>query len=452
MSSLAPGREAPLAANDAARQLRRAVIASTVGTTIEWYDFFLYSIVTGLVFAKLFFPKSDPLTGTLEAFAIYAVGFIARPIGAAIFGHYGDRIGRKSTLIATLIVMGLATFAVAFVPAYATIGIWGAVLLTVLRFIQGVGVGGEWGGSVLLSMEWTRTNAHRGFAASWPQFGVPAGLFLANLVVLASSAVSGSAFLSWGWRIPFALSIVLVAIGLYIRLRILETPVFARLQREKRIERTPMLEVIKRQPKEIILSAFARMAEQAPFYIFTAWIFSYATGQLHVTRNFMLAAVLCAAFVSFFSIPLYGHLSDRLGRRRMYLTGAVVTLFFGFAYFGMLNSGSVGWVFIAVILSLVPHDMMYGPQAALIAEAFTPRLRYSGASLGYQLASIIAGGPAPLIAAALFAHYHSGYAIAWYIAGCGVLSIVATLLLPDYTNRDVSREYDEPAVKGTAPA
>src|SRR5207248_623539 len=288
MSSLAPGREVALSAGDAARQLRRAVIASTVGTTIEWYDFFLYSIVTGLVFAKLFFPKSDPLTGTLEAFAIYAVGFIARPIGAAIFGHYGDRIGRKSTLIATLMLMGVATFAVAFVPTYESIGIWGAVLLTVLRFIQGVGVGGEWGGSVLLSMEWTRTNAHRGFAASWPQFGVPAGLFLANLVVLGSSAISGPAFLSWGWRIPFALSIVLVAIGLYIRLRILETPVFARLQREKRIERTPMLEVLKRQPKEIILSAFARMAEQAPFYIFTAFIFSYATGQLQVTRNFLL--------------------------------------------------------------------------------------------------------------------------------------------------------------------
>src|SRR6059058_3008143 len=293
-------------------QLRRAVIASTIGTAIEWYDFFLYSIVTGLVFARLFFPHSDPWVGTLEAFGIYAVGFVARPVGAAIFGHYGDRIGRKSTLIATLMLMGLATFAVAFVPTYESIGMWGAVLLTILRFIQGIGVGGEWGGSVLMSMEWTRTNAHRGFAASWPQFGVPAGLFLANLVVLGSSWISGPAFLTWGWRIPFALSIVLIAIGLYIRLRILETPVFARLQREKRIERTPMLEVIKRQPKEIILSAFARMAEQAPFYIFTAFIFSYATGQLQVTRDFLLAAVLCAAFVSFFSIPVFGHMSDRI--------------------------------------------------------------------------------------------------------------------------------------------
>ena len=247
MSTLALGRDAPAAAPDAALQLRRAVIAATVGTTIEWYDFFLYSIVTGLVFAKLYFPKSEPLTGTLEAFAIYAVGFIARPIGAAIFGHYGDRIGRKSTLIATLMLMGVATFAVAFVPTFETIGMWGAVILTILRFVQGVGVGGEWGGSVLMSMEWTRTNAHRGFAASWPQFGVPAGLFLANLVVLGSSWVSGPAFLTWGWRIPFAVSIVLIAIGLYIRLRILETPVFSRLVAEKRIERAPMLQVLSRR-------------------------------------------------------------------------------------------------------------------------------------------------------------------------------------------------------------
>ena len=443
MSSLARGRDTPSAAPDAAVQLRRAVIAATVGTTIEWYDFFLYSIVTGLVFAKLFFPKSEPLTGTLEAFAIYAVGFIARPIGAAIFGHYGDRIGRKSTLIATLMLMGLATFAVAFVPTYESIGMWGAVLLTILRFVQGVGVGGEWGGSVLMSMEWTRTNAHRGFAASWPQFGVPAGLFLANLAVLGSSWISGPAFLTWGWRIPFAISIVLIAVGLYIRLRILETPVFSRLVAEKRIERTPMLQVLKRHPKEIVVSALARMAEQAPFYVFTAWIFSYATGQLHVTRDFMLAAVLSASFVSFFSIPFFGHLSDRIGRRRMYLVGAIVTGLFGFAYFGMLSTGSSALIFIAVILSLVPHDMMYGPQAALIAEAFTPRLRYSGASLGYQLASIIAGGPAPLIAAALFAHYHTGYAIAWYVGACALVSVVATLLLPDYTNRDVSAEYDD---------
>ena len=425
------------------RQLRRAVIASTVGTAIEWYDFFLYSTVTGLVFAKLFFPHSDPWVGTLEAFAIYAVGFIARPIGAAIFGHYGDRIGRKSTLIATLLLMGLATAAVALVPTYSSIGIWGAVILTVLRFIQGVGVGGEWGGSVLMSMEWARTNAHRGFVASWPQFGVPAGLFLANLAVLAMSWLSGSSFLTWGWRVPFFLSILLVAIGLYIRLNILETPIFAKLLAERRIEKTPMLEVLRKQPRDIVLSAFARMAEQAPFYIFTAFVFTYGITALGVTRELLLTAVLVASVVEFVTIPLFGHVSDLIGRRRMYMIGAAAVGVFGFLYFAMVDSRNPVWIFAAIVLSLVPHSMMYGPQAALIAESFTGRLRYSGASMGYQLASVIAGGPAPLIATALFAYYHSGYAIAAYVLVCAVLSVVAASKLGDYTNKDISREYDD---------
>src|SRR5690348_4818757 len=292
---------APLSETDQQRQLRRALIASTVGTTIEWYDFLLYSTVTGLVFGKLFFPKSDPLVGVLEAFAIYTVGFIARPIGAMIFGHYGDRIGRKATLIATLLLTGIATFAVGFVPTYETVGIWGAVILTVIRFIQGIGVGGEWGGSVLLSMEWARTNRHRGFITSWPQFGGPAGLLLANLAVFVFSAISGDQFLVWGWRIPFMLSIVMVAVGLYIRLGILETPVFRRLVAEERIERVPVLEVIKRQPRQIILSAFARMAEQAPAYIYLAFVFAYGTQVLHQDRNFLLQCLIVAGCISIVS-------------------------------------------------------------------------------------------------------------------------------------------------------
>src|ERR1700716_2909898 len=397
------GADVALSPSEHQVQLRRAVIASTIGTAIEWYDFFLYSTVTGLVFAKLFFPHSDPWVGTLEAFAIYAVGFIARPIGAAIFGHYGDRIGRKSTLIATLMLMGLATFAVALVPTYEHIGVWGAVILTVLRFIQGVGVGGEWGGSVLMSMEWARTDKSRGFVASWPQFGVPCGLFLANLAVLAFSQMSGEAFLAWGWRIPFALSLILVGVGLYIRMGILETPVFAKLLAERKVDRTPMLTVIKQHPKEILLSA-----------------------------------VLSASVLSFVSIPLFGHLSDHIGRKNMYMIGAAVTGVFGFIYFAMLNTGSETIIFVAIILSLIPHDMLYGPQAALIAESFTGRLRYSGSSLGYQLASIIAGGPAPLIATWLFGTFHSASAIAVYIAICAVITLIATALMTDYTGKDIN--------------
>jgi MFS family permease len=424
-----------------ARQLRRAVIASTVGTTIEWYDFLLYSILTGLVFGKLFFPKSDPLVGVLEAFAVYTVGFIARPIGAAIFGHFGDRIGRKATLIATLLITGLSTFAVAFVPGYAVIGIWGAVILTIIRFIQGIGVGGEWGGSVLLAMEWARTNAHRGFISSWPQFGGPAGLFLANMAVLAFSAISGDQFLVWGWRIPFLLSIVMVAVGLYIRLGILETPVFRRIVAEERVERAPALEVIKRQPKQVILAALARTAEQAPAYIYLAFVFAYGTQVLHQPRDFLLTALITAGLFSFVTIPVAGHLSDRFGRKRIYLIGTVATGIFGFIYFAMLNTMIPGWIFLGIVLSFVPHDIMYGPQGALIAECFTPRLRYSGASIGYQLASITAGGPAPLIATALLAATGSGYTIAAYIAFCAVVSIIATVMMPDHTNRDISQEH-----------
>jgi len=422
------------------RQLRRAVLAGTVGTAIEWYDFFLYSTVTGLVFARLFFPKADPFVGTLEAFGVYAVGFVARPIGAAIFGHYGDRLGRKAALIATLLLMGIATFMVALVPGYNRIGIWGAVLLTVLRFIQGIGVGGEWGGSVLLSMEWAQSNQHRGFIASWPQFGVPAGLFLANLAVLGVSAISGDQFLTWGWRIPFLLSIVLIAIGLYIRLGILETPVFRKLVVERKIVKAPVLEVVRRNPKEIVLTALCRMAEQAPFYLFTAFIFAYGTEALHLKRDFLLVGVLAAAALSFVSIPLFGHLSDRFGRKRVYMIGAALTGLYGFAYFGLLDTKIPALVIAAIILSMIPHDMMYGPQAALIAESFPGRLRYSGASLGYQLSSLIAGGPAPIIASSLFSRYRSSTPIAIFIFVCAVITLIAVSMLKDHTNKAMAED------------
>jgi MFS family permease len=421
-------------------QLRRAIVASTVGTVIEAYDFLLYVLVAPLVFAKLYFPSSDPLVGTLQAFGIYAVGFVARPVGAAFFGHYGDRIGRKVTLIATLLLTGLSTFAVGFVPGYASIGIWGAIILTFVRFIQGIGIGGEWGGATLIAMEWAKTNAHRGFITSWPQWGAPAGLFLANVAVLVFSAISGDQFLSWGWRVPFWISIVMVAIGMWIRLGILETPVFQRILDQQQVARAPVIEVFRRQPKEIFLTALCRMAEQGPFYIFVAFIFTYGTTVLHSSRDMLLFGVLCATAVSTVTLPLSGYVSDRIGRKRMYLIGAVTMGIWGFVYFALLNTMVPGWIFLAIVVSLIPHDMMYGPQAALIAECFTPRLRYSGASLGYHLSSIIAGGPAPLIATALLASTGSGYPVAIYILGCAVVSVVATLFLPDYTNQDISQE------------
>ena len=439
-----------LSASEHAKQLRRAVIASTVGTVIEAYDFLLYVLVAPLVFAKLYFPGSDPLVGTLQAFGIYAVGFVARPVGAAFFGHYGDRIGRKATLIATLLLTGLSTFAVGFVPSYESIGIWGAVILTIVRFIQGVGIGGEWGGATLMAMEWARTDAHRGFITAWPQWGGPAGLFLANVLVLIFSAISGDQFLEWGWRVPFWLSIVMVGVGLYIRLGLLETPVFQRILDRQQVASAPVVEVIRKQPREIILTALARMAEQGPFYVFAAFIFTYGTTVLHSSRDLLLTALLVGTGLSAVTIPLAGHISDRIGRKRMYLIGAVTMGVFGFVYFAMLNTLVPGWIFLAIVLSFIPHDMMYGPQAALIAECFSPRLRYSGSSLGYHLSSVIAGGPAPLIATALLASTGTGYSVAIYVLICAIVSVSATALLPDYTNRDISQEHAYGAAPKTA--
>jgi MFS family permease len=421
-------------------QLRRAVIASTVGTTIEWYDFLLYGTVTALVFGKLFFPKSDPVVGVLEAFSVFFIGFVGRPIGAFIFGHWGDRIGRKATLIVTLLVTGIATVAVGLVPGYDRIGIWGAILLTTIRLVQGIGVGGEWGGSVLLAMEWAHTNKNRGFLSAWPQFGAPAGLFLANCAVLFFSWYSGDQFLVWGWRIPFLLSIVMVGVGLWIRLGILETPVFRRIVEEKKVERAPTIEVFRKQPKEIVLTALLRLAEQSPGYIFNAFIFTYGTQVLGASRDLLLIGLITTTALGFVWAPIAGAISDRIGRRQMYIIGCVFVAIFTFVYFAMLDTKSATMIFIAVALSFIPVMTMYGPEAALIAEAFTPRLRYSGASIGYQLASIIAGGPAPFISTWLFATYNSTVPIGIYVVICAIISIVATLMLPDYTNKEISTE------------
>jgi MFS family permease len=432
---------APLSDLDHRAQLRRAVIASTVGTTIEWYDFLLYGQMAALVFAKLFFPSSDPLTGTLQAFAVFAVGFVARPIGAAIFGHYGDRIGRKAALIATLLLTGLSTFLVGCVPTYEQIGVWGPVIMVVLRFIQGIGVGGEWGGSVLLSMEWARTSKNRGFLASWPQLGGPAGFFLANLAILAFSQMSGDQFFSWGWRIPFWLSLVMVGIGLWIRLGILETPVFRQVVANERVARAPVAEVLKRQPKEIILVALARMGQMVPAFVYAAFFFTYGMKVVGASRDFLLVVMLIATFFSFFTIPFSGYLSDRIGRKQIYIFGAVATGLFAFAYYAMLDTAIPGLILLATLVAYFFHDLMWGSLAALTAECFTPRLRYSGASIGFQLAAVFAGGPAPMIATALLAWSGSGQAIALYIFVCAIVSVAATAALPSSRDRDFARDH-----------
>ena len=431
--------------------LRRAVVASTVGTTIEWYDFLIYSTMTGLVFGHVFFSGSDPLIDTLKAFGVFFIGFVARPIGAAIFGHYGDRIGRKATLIVTLLMTGIATAAVGLVPGYEMIGIWGAVILTLLRLIQGIGVGGEWGGSVLLAMEWAKTNKNRGFIAAWPQFGAPAGLFLANLAVLIFSWISGDQFLVWGWRIPFLLSIVMVGVGLWIRLGILETPVFRRVLEENKVARAPTIEVFRKQPKEIALTALLRLAEQTPGYIFNAFIFTYGTQVLGASRDLLLTGLIVTTALGFVWAPIAGWLSDKIGRRQMYVIGCIFVAVFTFVYFAMLDTKIPSLIFLAVALSFIPVMTMYGPEAALIAEAFTPRLRYSGASIGYQLASIIAGGPAPFISTWLFASYHSTVPIGIYVVICAVISITCTMMLPDYTNKEISTEEEYEAASAGTP-
>ncbi|MEV6700443.1 MFS transporter [Streptomyces sp. NPDC051453] len=415
----------------------RAVVASTVGTAIEWYDFFLYGTAAALVFPHLFFPGQSDYTGVLASFATQFVGFAARPVGAAIFGHFGDRVGRKSSLVITLLLMGVSTVLIGCLPTYGSIGLAAPILLVVLRVVQGIGVGGEWGGSVLLAMEWG-SKKRRGLMASWPQMGVPLGLLASTGMVRWMTSATGADFESWGWRIPFLASAVLIAIGLYVRLRVVESPDFSAVKNTQGVVRMPGWDVLRHQWREVLKAAFVRLSEQAPFYLFITFVLSYGTEHLGLARSDLLDDTLVAAAVGLASIPLFGHLSDRIGRRLMYGIGIACVAAFAFPYFALLNTGSAGLVLLAIVLSLVFHDMQYGPQAALIAEGFGTHVRYSGAGLGYQLASVIAGGPAPLIAAAILEDTGSSTGISIYILGCCVLSFVALLLIPRRADSDVT--------------
>ena len=407
----------------------RAVTASAVGTTIEWYDFFLYGVAAATVFPRMFFPGSDPFIATLLSFSTYFVGFVARPLGAAIFGHYGDRVGRKSLLILTMLMMGVATVGIGLVPSYESIGIWGAVLLTVGRVVQGLSVGGEWSGSVLMAGEWTSPE-RRGFTTSFAQFGAPAGMVLANgALALMTALTTEEQFLDWGWRVPFLASVVLVFVGLYIRLGILETPVFAAIKARGARAKAPLVEVVKRNWREIVLTALLRTGQQVPFYIFTTYIITYATQQLGFDRGRILNFVMLQSVISMITIPIAGHLSDVYGRRKVTAVGCVAMLVFPFVYFGLLDSGSAWLVFAAIIVALPVHDLQYGPQAAFIAESFPGSLRYSGSSLGYQLASITAGGPAPIVATILLQQYGTSTAIAVYMSVCAAISLACVFAL-----------------------
>ncbi|GAB3558872.1 MFS transporter [Spelaeicoccus albus] len=426
---------------DQKKQVRRAAVASTIGTTVEWYDYFLYGTAAALVFPHLFFPNSSAYIGTIESFATYFVGFLARPVGAAIFGHWGDRIGRKVMLIVTLLMMGISTALIGVLPGSGTWGDAAPLILILLRLLQGIAVGGEWSGSVLLSMEWGNQKK-RGLMGSWPQLGVAIGLILSTALMAIFNGIMGSdAFISWGWRIPFLLSLVLVGIGLYIRLKILETPMFAKVVKTKETQAAPLLQVIKRFPKEIILSALLRMSEQMPFYVVTAFVLSYMTNKEHgYSYNFVLIGTLIAAGVEFILVPVFGSLSDTIGRKKIYMWGASIMGVWGFIYFALLDSG-VGWLaFIAVCLGLIPHAMQYGPQASIIAESFPTNLRYTGAGLGYQLSSIIAGGPAALIATWLIHTFGTGYAVSVYILVSAIITLIALKLLKDRSRSDISDE------------
>lgn len=435
------------------RSMFPVIAASTIGTAIEWYDFFLYGFFSATVFPLIFFPKSMDLTlGIILSFTINLAGFIARPIGGAFFGWFGDRVGRKSTLVATLLLMGIATALMGVMPGYAAIGVAAPIIITILRFLQGAGVGGEWGGSVLLSMEYG-DERRRGFWASWPQTGVPLGLALSALVVILFKALYPveADFLSIGWRFPFLLSAVLIIVGLIIRLRILETPAFDKIKSERRVSKVPLVDVVRYHWREIILSALLRSGEQAPFYILTTFILSYGVKSLGLSTNLLYTGIVIAAVIAFVTMPTFSLLSDRIGRKRWFLGGTVLMAAFAYPYFLLLGTKNPVVVVFAIAFSIgVCHAWLYGPEAALISERFGTKLRYSGASLGYQLASITAGGPAPIIATYLLANYKSfapglpSYAlIAFYIMGMCVISFLAVLGLREYANKAAAADIDE---------
>jgi metabolite-proton symporter len=439
-----------VAAGGRPSSVRRVVVASLVGTSLEWYDFFIYGTAAALVFNQLFFPSFDPLVGTLLAFTTYAVGFVARPLGGIVFGHYGDKVGRKNVLVITLLLMGIATFAIGLLPTYDAIGAWAPILLVTLRFLQGLGLGGEWGGAVLMTLESGDRNK-RGLNASWPQVGVPVGLLLANGVLSLMGAVTeDDAFLSWGWRIPFLLSGVLVLVGLWIRMQVAESPAFAKVESSHEKVEAPIVDVLRNYPRQVLLAVGARLGVDVAFYIFVLFITTYVTTYLKLPSSYALNAVLIAAACQVVTIPLFGALSDRYGRRPIYLIGAVGAAIWSFVFFALLDTGSFALIVLSAVVALVFHAAMYGPQASFIAEMFPTKVRYSGASMGYQLAGVIGGALAPIIATALLSSFSSSLAVSVYSGAVLLVTIVCVAIAKETAKVDIDAVDDDNASAAVA--
>ncbi len=420
---------------------RRVMISSVVGTAIEWYDFFLYATASALVFAQLFFPRFDPMVGTIASFGTFMIGYISRPFGAILFGHFGDRIGRKTMLVTTLMIMGIATFIIGILPTYESIGVWAPALLILMRFFQGLGVGGEWGGAVLMVVE-SAPAEKRGFYGALPQMGVPIGLLLSTAAFAAVAKMPNDQFLAWGWRIPFLISIALIGIGLFIRLRVMESPMFEKVKQSKKVLNAPFIELLRTYPKQIVLAIGTRFATDITFNVINVFMLAYGTQQLGMPRELFLNSILAGCAVALVTLPLFGKLSDMFGRRTIYMWGAVFVMLYGFLFFKLVETKQPIYVVLAYICGIaLSQASTYGVQSTWFAELFGTRVRYTGASLPYQIAGIITSGPAPLISAWLFATYASTTPIALYIAGTGLISLVSAYFLTETFRARLDEEH-----------
>jgi len=408
--------------------IKHIVFASVLGTTVEWYDFLVYGTAAALVFNKLFFPNFDPLVGTLAAFGSYAVGFVARPLGGAVFGHYGDRLGRKAMLTLTMIIMGAGTFLIGCLPTYEQIGILAPILLLILRMAQGVGIGGEWGGATLMVIESGDKN-RRGFLGSLVQVGFPLGMVCATMVFLLVSKLPDDQFMSWGWRIPFWLSAILVVVGLFVRMKLVETPKFAAVQEQGEVAKAPIVDVLTKDFKNFIVAVGLKVSEVAWVYVLIGFLVYYATSHLHLSKTVILDAVLYAAMLELITLPLFGLLSDYVGRKPLYIAGTLLSMVAAFPLFTFVETKDPTTIAIAIaIIMSITHGLMFSPQASFVPELFGTKVRYSGASLGVQVSAAISGGFAPMIATGLLAYYGTTHAISWYLIALGVITLIATLV------------------------